>query len=157
MKPTCTTTCGRTQWARRRGRPTAFVNGGLSISMRSSCARRSSRSFVLKPVPILPANTNSGCVERAERWCAEPSLDPVATALGSDTDVETTLWVDPVAKLRTLTRPLPEGEESPPASTTLRGLPAWGPRSAGGSDTLSLTVGRGPVATALGCDTDEYS
>src|SRR5207248_11569477 len=100
----------------RSGRPTAFVNGGLAISIRSSCARRSSRSFVLKPVPILPANTNSG---------SELLLDPVATARGSDTPSLTVgllprvsrLSLDPAAKLRTLTRPLPEGEEKAGSDT----------------------------------------
>jgi hypothetical protein len=78
----------------------------------------------LKPVPILPAKTKS--------VGAEVNLDPVAsctprellawgprTAPGTDTPSLTVgllpraarLSLDPVAKLRTLTRPLPEGEE----------------------------------------------
>src|SRR5205814_5435663 len=59
MKATCTTICGRTQCARSRGSPLARVNGDEGISIRSSRARRSSKSFVSKPVPILPANTKS--------------------------------------------------------------------------------------------------
>src|SRR5687767_13196859 len=59
MKPTCTTISGRTQCARRRGRPTAFVNGGCEVSSASSRVRRFSSSFVSKPVPIFPAKTRS--------------------------------------------------------------------------------------------------
>src|SRR5689334_10028564 len=59
MNATCTTMSGRTQCARSRGNPFAFVNGDFGISRRSSRARRSSSSFVSNPVPILPANTNS--------------------------------------------------------------------------------------------------
>src|SRR5688500_13157119 len=55
MKPTFTTSSGRTQCARTRGRPTAFVDGALPISSISNRARRSRSSWVSKPVPILPA------------------------------------------------------------------------------------------------------
>src|SRR5919112_4899441 len=59
MNATCTTICGRTQWARTRGSPTDRVNGGFGISSASRRARKSTSSFVSKPVPTFPANTNS--------------------------------------------------------------------------------------------------
>src|SRR4029453_18635873 len=40
MKETWTTISGRTQWARRRGSPVAFVNGVFSISIASSRVRK---------------------------------------------------------------------------------------------------------------------
>src|ERR1041385_8322967 len=59
MNPTLTTIFGSTQCARSRGRPFAFVNGGLGISSWSNCARRSRSNLVSNPVPILPAKTKS--------------------------------------------------------------------------------------------------
>src|SRR5262245_13047390 len=37
MKPTCTTSSGRTQCTRRRGNPFAFVKGDATTSIASSC------------------------------------------------------------------------------------------------------------------------
>ena len=51
MKATSTTISGRTQCARRRGRPVARVNGECVSSIASRRRRKSSRSFVSKPVP----------------------------------------------------------------------------------------------------------
>src|SRR5262249_972227 len=59
INPTRTTIVGCTQCARTRGKPTALVNGGFSISNLSNCARRSSSISLSNPVPILPAKTKS--------------------------------------------------------------------------------------------------
>src|SRR5947207_2214002 len=59
MNPTCTTISGRTQWARSRGNPVAVVKGDFGSSIASRRLRRSSRSFVSKPVPSFPAKTRS--------------------------------------------------------------------------------------------------
>src|SRR5215471_703486 len=55
MNPACTTIEGRTQCERRRGSPTALVNGDTGISRASRCARNSSSSLVSNPVPSFPA------------------------------------------------------------------------------------------------------
>src|SRR6266446_1755088 len=55
----CTTISGRAQCARSFGKPVAFVNGDFGSSIASSRLRRSSRSFVSKPVPSFPAKTRS--------------------------------------------------------------------------------------------------
>ena len=71
MNATCTTISGRTQCARMRGSPLAFVNGDSEISSLSSRARRSSNSLVSKPVPILPAKTKSVPIEVSHQQRAE--------------------------------------------------------------------------------------
>src|SRR5438874_1714435 len=76
MKATCTTIAGCAQCARSRGSPFARVNGDFGISRRSSRARRSSRSFVSKPVPILPANTKSSLSKYPTSSAPRPTRAP---------------------------------------------------------------------------------
>jgi hypothetical protein len=77
MKPACTISSGRTQCARRRGSPFAFVKGGAGSSIASSRVRRSRSSFVSKPVPILSREDETVAVVVAD----EPRAETRARAL----------------------------------------------------------------------------
>src|SRR5205814_157141 len=76
MNATCTTISGRTQCARRRGSPTAFVNGGFVISSGFRRARRSSSSLVSKPVPTFPAKTKSSPSKYPTSSAPKPTRPP---------------------------------------------------------------------------------
>ncbi len=66
MNATCTTMSGRTQWARKRGSPTARVKGGSGISSASSRARSSRRSFRIETRAHLPREDEVAALERAD-------------------------------------------------------------------------------------------
>ena len=106
MKATCTTISGRTQCARRRGSPTALVNGGVGISSASSRARRSSSSFVSKPVPTLPGEDEVVALEVADEQRAE--ADARALRIGEAADHELlrrlALHLQPVRRAAVLVR-----------------------------------------------------
>ena len=87
MKATCTTISGRTQCARKRGNPVAFVNGVVGISRASSRARRSSSSVVSKPVPTLPAKHEIAHL-RSSRRAARPRPTRLPLRIGEAADDE---------------------------------------------------------------------
>ena len=118
MNATCTTISGRTQCARRRGRPVAFVNGDAGSSIASRRSRRSSRSFVSKPVPILPAKTKSLAFVVADEQRAE--ADARALRIGEAADDELlrrlALHLQPVLRAAMLVRrAAPLGDHAFPA------------------------------------------
>src|SRR5262245_10784926 len=76
MNATRTTISGLTQCALRRGSPVALVNGDLGISIALSRARRSSSSFVSKPVPTFPANTKSSPSNKPTSSAPKPTRPP---------------------------------------------------------------------------------
>ena len=126
----------------------AFVNGGFAISSASSRARRSSSSFVSKPVPTLPAKTKSSLLEVADQQRAE--ADASALRIGEAADDELlrrlAFHLQPVRRAAVLVRRVaPLGDDAFPALAA-RALPRL--RIVERGDALRAAVASGSVVSS---------
>ena len=86
MKATWTTISGRTQCARTRGRPTAFVNGGFGISRRVELRAQVQQQLRVEAGADLPGEHEVVVLEIADEQRAEP--DARALGIGESADDE---------------------------------------------------------------------
>ena len=106
MNDTCTTICGRTQCTRRRGRPTALVNGLCSMLDRVETVSKVEQHLRVEAGADLSGKHQIGPVVVADEQRAEPDARALWIGEAADDEFlrELALHLQPVLRAAMLVR-----------------------------------------------------